>query len=90
MAERHLNVSETELLAELETMLTPEGEGLRTVEVAQTLNICRNTALRLLKMLDERGHIERVRKQVVKFDGRQTTTTAYRLKSVEEGQEDDD
>lgn len=84
MAERHLNVSETELLAELETMLAPEGEGVRTIEVAHTLNICRSTALVMLKALAKEGRIEPIRKQIDKFGGGRTTTVAYRLKPMKE------
>lgn len=77
-----------DLLAELETMLAPEGEGVRTIEVAHALNVCRSTALIMLKALDKKGRIERIRKQIVKFDGCRTTITAYRLKAVEQEQED--
>ena len=90
MAERHLNVSETELLAALEAMLAPEGEGVRTIEVAHKFNISRGKALAMLKVLEKAGRIEPVRKRIIKFDKYETTTTAYRLKAAKGEQEDDD
>jgi len=71
-----------DLLAELEAMLAPEGDGVRTVEVAHALSISRAKALDLLKLLAEQGRIEPVRKRFIRFDGQETTATAYRLKSV--------
>lgn len=79
-----------DLLAELEAMLAPAGEGMRTVEIAHALNISRALALKLVKLLDEQGCIARVRQRFIRFDGRETTATAYKLKSVRGEVEDEE
>ena len=81
--DRTLNVSEYDLLAELEAMLSPEGEGLRTIEIAKILNLSESSVRGLLHLLSEQGKLDRVRKRFVGLDGRAQTRIAWRLKRVE-------
>lgn len=78
--DRTLNVSESDLLAELEAMLVPARGGMTTAEVAAALAITEYMALKKIKELDALGRIEHVKKQVPKFGGGTLTTGAYRLK----------
>ena len=80
VARHKLNAGDADLLAELEAMLVPESDGLRTVELAAALGISEGTARSLLRVIDRQGRLDRVRKRFIRFDGRPTTVTAYRLK----------
>lgn len=78
--ERTLDISESDLMVSLVEMLAPDGEGWRTVELAEVLNVSTSSVRKLLRALHKADRLERVRVRVEDLSGRQATVTGYRLR----------
>ena len=77
--DRELDATEGDLLAAIEAVLPRTGEGLRTVEIAERVEMSKGWVRKQLHRLDEAGRLVRVRTHFVDLSGRPTTRVAYRL-----------
>lgn len=76
-----MGIGNGDLLATLEAMLAPRGEGSRTVELARAMGISESTVRKLLHRLDEEGKLEKVNVQFYGIDDRPQTRTGWRLRA---------
>lgn len=75
-----MSITETDLLASIEEMLAPAGEGMTTKELAEKLHMGPGAVRDRLHHLNKQGRLARTRKRITGLDGRQMTVPAYKLR----------
>lgn len=72
-----------DLLGELEAMLAPQGDGMRTVEIAEEFGISKYKASAMIDELFKQDKLLVVGKRITTRDGKPLTVSAYRLRKID-------
>jgi len=82
--DRELDMTEADLLASIEQMLAPAGDGMTTAELAERLLTGPGAVRARLHQLNKQGRLVLTRKRITRLDGNQVSVPAYKLKDDEE------